>query len=106
MLLFLYFSLCVPLISYIFVTDVVVVGLGDTMSKRYIELALGGTVPGVHKEEVMAFGSFDGTARVWWPEDRPSAQLSEEPITGFFDTGVADIGDTDLEDNDDGDEQE
>jgi hypothetical protein len=52
----------------------------------------------VHDEEVMAFGSFDATARVWWPEGRPSAELEEEPIAGFFDTSIADIGDTDLED--------
>lgn len=56
---------------------------------------------GMHDEEVMAFGSFDATARVWWPEDRPSAALDEEPIAGFFDTSIADIEDTDLEDNDD-----
>ena len=56
------------------------------------------TVAGVHDEEVMAFGSFDATARVWWPEGRPSAELEEEPIAGFFDTSIADIGDTDLED--------
>eukprot|EP01044_Picomonas_judraskeda_P018388 COSAG03_NODE_3638_length_1905_cov_2.049834_3_plen_48_part_00 len=35
------------------------------------------------EEEVMAFGSFDATARVWWPEDRPSAELTEEPIAGL-----------------------
>jgi hypothetical protein len=56
------------------------------------------TAAGVHDEEVMAFGSFDATARVWWPEGRPSAELEEEPIAGFFDTSIADIGDTDLED--------
>ena len=64
------------------------------------------TVLGEHEEEVMAFGSFDGTARVWWPEDRPSAELKEEPIAGFYDTGVAEIEDTDLEDNDVEDEEE
>ena len=73
----------------------------------------------------MAFGSFDSTVRpnphctlapqamapglmavclatqvrVWRPAAKGAAGGAEEAIEGFYDTGVADIGDTDLEDD-------
>ena len=70
----------------------------------------------------MAFGSFDSTVRpiptaprkkrlmaacltctaqvrVWRQAAKGAGGGGEEAIEGFFDTGVADIGDTDLEDD-------
>ena len=50
----------------------------------------------------MAYGSYDSTARVWWPADsrihgftdsRPPATLKEEPIAGFFDPVWIPVGD-------------
>jgi hypothetical protein len=49
--------------------------------------------------EVMAYGSFDSTLRVWRPAN-PCVRRDDD-VVSFFDPSVAEIGDTSEEEADD-----
>jgi hypothetical protein len=52
--------------------------------------------------EVMAYGSFDATLRVWRPANPCVRQ--DEDVVNFFDPSVADIGDTEEEEEEEEEE--